>query len=315
MDAVRRFHEFGLYDVFDSIRLRARHIKGKVGWICVAEEEGKAAPGMLARRYSGIHLPVVPTKKRKSSQGDGDDNKVRDSIIAKLPPPLKQELRLDIHESLVGKSAFAFARLVRYVCRKDLSLVEVGAVNAYFQMTVPLLPGEAMQRYLDRRDEILGEVCYAFGVKRDQAKRLFIALGFGGSLSNWCSDVLGYIPEEDDPMAGEFMKTLHCFQTECRCLHILIEAAGKQLVSGGHNGVCIFEEASQRVLDAAERAGAGPRPRSGPTRCGPPRGATGRRAARWIPCGRRGGSDPAHCRRSATPPGPTCRSRRAPGSR
>ena len=106
LEAVRRFHEFGLYDVFDSIRLRARHIKGKVGWVCVAEEEGKAAPGMLARRYSGIHLPayIVPTKKRKSSQGDGDDNKVRDSIIAELPPPLKQELRLDIHETLVGKA-------------------------------------------------------------------------------------------------------------------------------------------------------------------------------------------------------------------
>ena len=46
LDAVRRFHAFGLYDVLHSIRLRARHIKkGKVGWVCVAEEEGKAARG------------------------------------------------------------------------------------------------------------------------------------------------------------------------------------------------------------------------------------------------------------------------------
>ncbi|CAE6925851.1 unnamed protein product [Symbiodinium sp. CCMP2592] len=29
-------------------QVRARNIKGKLGWICVAKEEGKAAPGMLA---------------------------------------------------------------------------------------------------------------------------------------------------------------------------------------------------------------------------------------------------------------------------
>ena len=72
-------------------------------------------------------------------------------------------------------------------------------------------------------------------------------------MSNWCSDVLGYIPEDDDPMAGELMKTLQCFQTdfteaqrawfkdrsdasaafskyedmERRFLDILIEAAGE----------------------------------------------------------------------------------------
>ncbi|CAE7839997.1 unnamed protein product, partial [Symbiodinium necroappetens] len=256
------FHEFGLYDVLHSIRLRARHIKGKVGWICVAEEEGKAAPGMLARRYSGIHLPayIVPTKKRKSSQGDGDDNKVRDSIIAKLPPPLKQELRLDIHESLVGKSAFGFARLVRYVCRKDLGLVEVDAVNAYFQMTVPLLPGEAMQRYLDRRDEILAEVCYAFGVKRDQAKRLFIALGFGGSLSNWCSDVLGYIPEEGRPDGRRTHEDLALAFTPAQ-REWFKERSDASAAFSKYEDMerrfldILIEEASQRVLDAAERAG------------------------------------------------------------
>ena len=294
LDAVRRFSAFGLYDVLHSLRLRARHIRGKVGWVAVAEEPGKAAPGMVARRYSGIRLPpyVEPSKKRKSSVTDGEENKERDSLIAKLPPPLQYELRLDIHEALVGKSAFAFTRLVRYVCRKDLGMLEVDAVNAYFQLTVPLLPGETLQRYLDQRDALLGEVCYAFGVKRDQAKQLFIALGFGGSLSNWCSKVLGYIPEDDDPMAGELMKTLQRFQAECRRLHrkiragftpeqrawfkdrsdasaafskyedmerrfldVLIGAAGKQLVSGEHDGVCIFKEASQKVLEAAGRAG------------------------------------------------------------
>ncbi|CAE7473714.1 unnamed protein product, partial [Symbiodinium microadriaticum] len=163
LDAVRRFHAFGLYDVLHSIRLRARHIKkGKVGWVCVAEEEGKA-----------------------------------------------------------------------------------------------------LQRYLDQRDALLGEVCYAFGVKRDQAKHLFIALGFGGSVSNWCSDVLGYIPEDDDPMAGELMKTLQCFQTD------FTEAQRAWFKDRSDASAAfskyedmerrfldiLIEEASQNVLDAAGRAG------------------------------------------------------------
>ncbi|CAE7815496.1 unnamed protein product [Symbiodinium sp. CCMP2592] len=228
-------------------------------------EGGSRDAGAALQRHPAIPAPVAPSKKRKGSEAE-DENKVRNSIIGKLPSALKQELRLDIHESLVGKSAFGFARLVRYICRKDLGLVEVDAVNSYFQMTVS----------------------YAFGIKREQAKRLFISLCFGGSLSNWCSEVMGYIPEEDDPMTGELMKTLQCFQTECRRLHrkirrsftpaqrewfkersdasaafskyadlerkfldTLIEAAGKQLVSGEHDGVCVFREASQRVLDAA----------------------------------------------------------------
>ncbi|CAE7254134.1 unnamed protein product [Symbiodinium sp. CCMP2592] len=294
-DAVRRFTEFSLYEVLWSIRTRVRSIRGRIGWVFVTEQDGDAPPGMRARQYSGVVLPplvkeTAASRKRKAGAKEAGPNEARNELIASLPQQLRQELQQGVPDCLVGKSCFAFPKLVRYIARKDLDVVEVDAVNAYFQHLARGFPASTpLQNYVAHRDEVLGRICQAFGVDRDQAKRLVIALGFGGSLSNWCSETIGYIPEDDDPQVGECFREMQDFEAAMREIHrqvvgamtpaqkehlrgrswggacffdyqnaeralldVMMASAGKDLVSGEHDGVCVMRQAAQRVQEAAQ---------------------------------------------------------------
>lgn len=47
---------------------------------------------------------------------------------------------------------------------------------------------ETLERYVNHRDEMLGEVTRIFGVDKDVSKELFIRVGFGGNPKQWCKD-------------------------------------------------------------------------------------------------------------------------------
>ena len=72
-------------------------------------------------------------------------------------------------------------------------------VNSYYQFLGRRFTKDAtILQYINQREDMLTMLQKGFDIQRDQAKRLLISLGFGGSFANWASRELGEIPEEKD---------------------------------------------------------------------------------------------------------------------
>ncbi|CAJ1357891.1 unnamed protein product, partial [Effrenium voratum] len=118
----------------------------------------------------------------------------RDDAIARLPRVF-QSVKKGIPPELVGRSAFAFYKLIRYICRSGMDIVEVDCCNAYFQfLSGRFRVCEELGHYVSCRDAVLEMIGKAFDVPRVEAKKLIISIGFGGSLSTWASKVMRRIP-------------------------------------------------------------------------------------------------------------------------
>ncbi|CAJ1394550.1 unnamed protein product, partial [Effrenium voratum] len=104
-------------------------------------------------------------------------------------------LRVEKGNELVGRSAFAFYKLIRYICRSGMGIVEVDCCNAYFQfLSGRFRVCEELGHYVSCRDAVLEMIGKAFDVPRVEAKKLISSIGFGGSLSTWASKVMRRIP-------------------------------------------------------------------------------------------------------------------------
>ena len=129
----------------------------------------------------------------------------RAEFMKQLPPEICKEIEMGVPDTLVGRSAFAFKKLVRYITRHRLGSVELDIKNSFFQLLnrqKPLPP--IMAEYLDHREEKLAQIARVLFHKlpearrRSVAKELMIALGFGGGFANWTSKVLQDIPLASD---------------------------------------------------------------------------------------------------------------------
>ena len=236
LDAVRRCPDSGLFDVLYSFSKRAVSIgPDGIGWVPVLMRPGRRPPGMRGRVICGVgKLPDPPqpkaSAKKKAKKQEGEEPDPRKSFIDKLPPEIQKELKLGVPDQLVGRSAFAFKKLVRYIVRCRLGSVEVDICNAFFQLLhkiVPL-PG-ALAEYLDNREEKLEAIGHALlsslppKERRKEAKRLLIRLGFGGSFANWAATEVGRVPlQSDAPPVGPLASWLYRFESEARRWHTAV---------------------------------------------------------------------------------------------
>jgi hypothetical protein len=112
-----------------------------------------------------------------------------------LPAPVQREIDQGIPDVVAGKSAFAFCRVVRQICRANLGLYDFDVRNSYFAHLVHCAAMEApgpLIQYVENRDECLAGMRVALStvlgiaVSVEHTKNLFILLGFGGSVDGWC---------------------------------------------------------------------------------------------------------------------------------
>ncbi|CAJ1389075.1 unnamed protein product, partial [Effrenium voratum] len=180
LDAVRRCPDHSLFDVLMSLFKRSVNVdQDGIGWIPVLLRPGRTAPGLKGRIFSGI-------------------GRCPHRVHEQLPPEIRKEIEMGVPDTLVGRSAFAFKKLVRYIARHRLGSVELDIKNSFFQLLnrqKPLPP--IMAEYLDHRE----------ARRRSVAKELMIALGFGGGFANWTSKVAAW---------------LYGFETAARLYHVAV---------------------------------------------------------------------------------------------
>ncbi|CAJ1393928.1 unnamed protein product, partial [Effrenium voratum] len=214
LDAVRRCPDYSLFDVLMSLFKRSVNVdQDGVGWIPVLLRPGRTAPGLKGRIFSGIgRVPAqeAPAKKRKGNEGAVDS--ARAEFMKQLPPEIRKEIEMGVPDTLVGRSAFAFKKLVRTL--RGIALK-------------PLPP--IMAEYLDHREEKLAQIGRVLfhtlpeARRRSVAKELMIALGFGGGFANWTSKVLQDIPlASDEGERGEVAARLYGFETAARLYHVAV---------------------------------------------------------------------------------------------
>ncbi|CAJ1412545.1 unnamed protein product, partial [Effrenium voratum] len=233
LDAVRRLENCDCFEILLSIRQRAVGVRNGVG-----------------------HIPVLQREIRRPSQ------QARDDAIARLPRVFQSELKKGIPPELVGRSAFAFYKLIRYICRSGMDIVEVDCCNAYFQfLSGRFRVCEELGHYVSCRDAVLEMIGKAFDVPRVEAKKLIISIGFGGSLSTWASKVMRRIPVvAEGGLVAKAVSWLHRLEDgisktlrECEAvlshdaeralLDRMQAAAGARLVSLEHDGVAVYADA------------------------------------------------------------------------
>ena len=272
LDAIRRVRlaNYDAFDVLLSIRRRVTNVKGKVGWIAVAERESEPINGKAQRLFSGI---------------GGLDK-------ANIPAPVCRELEKGVPQELAGLSVFSFSRALKYLIRGDLGFGEYDVNNNYFSVLKGLIEiAKSIAFYCDNREAVLEDLaCYmtrASGqhIGRDDVKELMIALGFGGTVYGWMCKRLArlFTPSErwgeflydfersmrvvHDKLADKFPEELTCLQdrpypkasfafaiyaTEERAvLGRMMEAVGKDAFSPEHDGFGGKSGLLGRVAEAA----------------------------------------------------------------
>ncbi|CAE7407536.1 unnamed protein product, partial [Symbiodinium sp. CCMP2592] len=215
LDAVRRCPDSGLFDVLYSFS------KDGIGWVPVLLRPGRCPPGMRGRIFCGPK--ASPKKKAKTMTEPGP----REAFIEKLPAEIRKEMAQGVPEQLIGRSAFAFKKVVRYIVRCRLDSVEVDISNAFYQLLHRIVPlPETLAEYLAHRDaklQHIGEVLLpklSEKARRREAKKLLIRLGFGGSLANWAMEALGKVPLGSEPAPrGPLASWLYRFETQARRWH------------------------------------------------------------------------------------------------
>ena len=163
LDAVRRCPDHSLFDALMSLFKRSVNVdQDGIGWIPVLLRPGRTAPGLKGRIFSSIgRVPTqeAPAKKRKGNEGAVDS--ARAEFMKQLPPEIRKEIEMGVPDTLVGRSAFAFKKLVRYIARHRLGSVELDIKNSFFQLLnrqKPLPP--IMAEYLDHREEKLAQIAH-----------------------------------------------------------------------------------------------------------------------------------------------------------
>ena len=294
---------------------------------------------MQGRTYCGIGRLPRPNDVSGKRKADEDKRQelqaARASLIAQLPKPIQREiLVLELPDALVGRSAFAYPKLVKYFCRHGLDVVEVDLVNSFYQLLSKevVLPG-ALRDYVANREDTLRVLAAGLNsykadhenkaakearrraakagdqkpwveedepeitrpskpLSRQDAKGLLIAMGFGMSASNWCSQHLGFVPRsvDADPLLDMLdgiekavdRLLLLCRDTlspearawhrarnrglasmgyskyaslERRALEAFKVAAAEHLVALEHDGVAVKREGAEAVIAAAARMG------------------------------------------------------------
>ena len=136
-------------------------------------------------------------------------------------------------------------KLVRYVAREGLGLVEIDAVNSYYQLVRKLNIGEGeILEYVRHWESVL-------------AKKLIIALGYGGSFANWASQVLGRVPDEtEEGDLGTACAWLRRFETgvkrELPKFRGMLPGKAKIFLQEKSNATCafaIYADAERWLLD------------------------------------------------------------------
>ena len=178
LDAVRRCPNHSLFDVLMSLFKRSVNLdQDGIGWIPVLLRPGRTASGLKGRIFSGIgRVPAqeAPAKKRKGNEGAVDS--ARAEFMKQLPPEIRKEIEMGVPDTLVGRSAFAFKKLVRYIARHRLGSVELDIKNSFFQLLnrqKPLPP--IMAEYLDHREEKLAQIARVLFHKLPEARRRSVA--------------------------------------------------------------------------------------------------------------------------------------------
>ncbi|CAJ1338400.1 unnamed protein product, partial [Effrenium voratum] len=270
LDAVRRLENCDCFGILLSIRQRAVGVRNGVGHIPVLQRECRHAPGLRARWCCGVgDVPEIPSGL-KDKEAIAAIKQARDDAIARLPRVFQSELKKGIPPELVGRSAFAFYKLIRYICRSGMDIVEVDCCNAYFQfLSGRFRVCEELGHYVSCRDAVLEMIGKAFDVPRVEAKKLIISIGFGGSLHlgavSWLhrledgiSKTLRECEAVLSPEARQWHKDRNlaskCFSVyqdaERALLDRMQAAAGARLVSLEHDGVAVYADAAERVRDA-----------------------------------------------------------------
>ncbi|CAJ1389164.1 unnamed protein product, partial [Effrenium voratum] len=206
LDAVRRCPDHSLFDVLMSLFKRSVNVdQDGIGWIPVLLRPGRTAPGLKGRIFSGIgRVPAqeAPAKKRKANEGAVDS--ARAEFMKQLPPEIRKEIEMGVPDTLVGRSAFAFKKLVRYIARHRLGTVELDITNSFFQLLnrqKPLPP--IMAEYLDHREEKLAQI--------------------GRVLFHKLPEVLQDIPlASDEGERGEVAAWLYGVETAARLYHVAV---------------------------------------------------------------------------------------------
>ena len=293
-------------------------------------------PGRVFCGIGSLPRPEQVSGKRKADEQKREELQAkRASLIAQLPRPIQRELLvLELPDGMVGRSAFAYPKLVKYFCRHGLDVVEVDLANSFFQLLSKevLLP-DALRDYVANREDTLTALAAGLNsykadhenraakearrraakaedrkpwvekdepeitrpskpLRREDVKGLLIALGFGMSASNWCSQHLGFVPRsaEADPLLDK----LEAIEKAVRGLHILCRdslapealawhraknrglasmayskyatlerraleafrlAAAQHLVALEHDGVAVHRDGAEAVVAAAAELG------------------------------------------------------------
>ncbi|CAJ1451127.1 unnamed protein product, partial [Effrenium voratum] len=171
LDAVRRLENCDCFGILLSIRQRAVGVRNGVGHIPVLQRECRHAPGLRARWCCGVgDVPEIPSGL-KDKEAIAAIKQARDDAIARLPRVFQSELKKGIPPELVGRSAFAFYKLIRYICRSGMDIVEVDCCNAYFQfLSGRFRVCEELGHYVSCRDAVLEMIGKAF----DDAERALL---------------------------------------------------------------------------------------------------------------------------------------------
>ena len=179
LDAVRRCPDHNLFDALMSLFKRSVNVdQDGIGWIPVLLRPGRAAPGLKGRIFSSgigrVPAQEAPAKKRKGNEGAVDSAQAE--FMKQLPPEIRKKIEMGVPDTLVGRSAFAFKKLVRYITRHRLGSVELDIKNSFFQLLnrqKPLPP--IMAEYLDHREEKLAQIARVLFHKLPEARRRSVA--------------------------------------------------------------------------------------------------------------------------------------------
>ena len=215
-----------VFEVLYWIRQRAVSVRGGVGKMPVISWYSVDPLGNRGRTFTGLQKLDEAAKKKldeakKKKRNGKDDEKLTEEDIVQVylddpnvPEVIKVELQRGVPLSMVGKSAFAFSKIIRCICRAGLGLYDIDVkCSIYAHMRIYLadeFPAK-LSWYIDNREEIHGETAKLMtellGTKVSMAhvKNLFTRFAFNGCVDGWVTTfypdfVEHMIVNEGDPL-------------------------------------------------------------------------------------------------------------------
>ncbi|CAE8616068.1 unnamed protein product [Polarella glacialis] len=160
-----------LFNFLDLVRRRASLnplVAPGIGRIQVPLYEGQCVDGLRGRGFTGCSSAT--------------------------PPGFAAEAVLSIPQAYVGASVFQFPKVVKYICRRGLRTIDVDAASCYYNILANLMKELHIEAtpiilsYLNDRAAMLHWCCQDYQVSGDEAKRLFLRIGFLGSFDTWLAE-------------------------------------------------------------------------------------------------------------------------------